>query len=64
MCRRVNCNTCGKPTWAGCGAHVEQVLGNVPKSERCQCREQASAGTGAAPGAEGNRSIFSRLFGR
>jgi len=39
MCRRTKCRACGKPTWAGCGAHVEQVLGDVPRSERCRCRE-------------------------
>jgi hypothetical protein len=39
MCRAVTCNSCAKPTWAGCGAHVEQVLGHVPKADRCQCRE-------------------------
>lgn len=36
MCRRVNCKICQRPTWAGCGAHVEQVLGDVPKAQRCQ----------------------------
>lgn len=25
MCRRVTCDTCGKPSWAGCGMHVETV---------------------------------------
>jgi len=30
MCRRVECRKCGRPTFAGCGAHVEQVLGDVP----------------------------------
>ena len=56
MCRRVTCDKCGKPTFAGCGAHIEQVLGDVPKSERCRCRAatavRASAGvapTAAAP---------------
>lgn len=39
MCRRVNCPKCGLPTYAGCGAHVEQVLADVPISKRCQCRE-------------------------
>jgi len=34
------CNQCGKPSWAGCGAHVENVLGDVPKNERCRCDEQ------------------------
>jgi hypothetical protein len=39
MCRRVNCPKCGRPTFAGCGAHVEQVLADVPATERCRCRE-------------------------
>ena len=37
MCQRVRCERCGRPTYAGCGAHVEQVLGDVPKEKRCQC---------------------------
>lgn len=36
MCRRVTCNECGKATFAGCGMHVEQVLGGVPQEQRCQ----------------------------
>lgn len=36
MCRAVNCRTCGKTTWAGCGQHVDQVLKNVPRTDRCQ----------------------------
>ncbi|MEZ4339155.1 MAG: hypothetical protein R3B82_21250 [Sandaracinaceae bacterium] len=40
MCVRVTCPQCSKPTYAGCGAHVEAVLGNVPKSERCRCHEK------------------------
>jgi hypothetical protein len=39
MCRKMTCKACGKPSWAGCGAHVEQVLGDVPKAERCKCNE-------------------------
>ena len=39
MCVRVTCPRCSKPTYAGCGAHVEAVLRNVPKSERCRCNE-------------------------
>lgn len=42
MCRQVSCQDCGKPTWAGCGAHVEMVLGHIPKDQRCQCREKGS----------------------
>jgi hypothetical protein len=50
MCQRVKCDRCGKPSWVGCGAHVEQVLGNVPLEKRCQCPRP--------------KSILSRLFGR
>ena len=39
MCRRINCGKCGKPTWAGCGQHVNQVLAGVPKAKRCNCAE-------------------------
>lgn len=39
MCRRVDCPKCGRPTYAGCGAHVEQVLADVPNAARCRCRE-------------------------
>lgn len=59
MCSRVNCSACGKPTFAGCGAHVENVLGDVPKDKRCRCREQpADAKAGQQP-----PSILRRLWG-
>jgi hypothetical protein len=58
MCQRVKCSSCGKPSYVGCGAHVEQVLGDVPAENRCRCREakqtQARAGGG----------LLQRLFGR
>jgi hypothetical protein len=38
MCMRTTCPTCKKPTYSGCGAHIEEVLGDVPKEKRCQCR--------------------------
>ena len=44
MCRRVTCERCGKPTFAGCGAHIEQVLADVPRTRRCQCQQDANAG--------------------
>ena len=44
MCRRTQCSTCGRPTYAGCGNHVEQVLADVPTQDRCRC----SADQGAA----------------
>lgn len=44
MCRRVTCKVCDQPTWAGCGAHVEQVLGDVPVDERCPRDHEAADG--------------------
>jgi len=35
MCQRITCPQCGKPSFAGCGRHVESVLGDVPPSQRC-----------------------------
>jgi len=43
MCRRVECRTCQRPTYAGCGAHIEQVLGDVEPSARCQCASRQEA---------------------
>jgi len=40
MCRRVECPHCKKPTYAGCGRHIEQVLGDVPREDRCACRDE------------------------
>ena len=37
MCHQVQCSRCGRPTWAGCGRHVEEALKGVPPAERCQC---------------------------
>jgi hypothetical protein len=54
MCRRVTCRECGKPTWTGCGAHVEQVLGDVPHDDRCSGDHDAASGGG----------LLARLFGR
>jgi hypothetical protein len=73
MCRRVECSKCGRPTFAGCGAHVEQVLGDVPPAARCRCREERAAERGKnerskntpAPAAsQGPRSWFKNLLGR
>ena len=54
MCRRVTCKKCGKPTYAGCGQHIEQVLAGVPKNQRCTRQH----GKDDAPGG----SILARLF--
>ncbi|KAI8639365.1 hypothetical protein BD408DRAFT_271135 [Parasitella parasitica] len=37
MCERTTCDQCKKPTWAGCGQHIEEALEGVPKEERCVC---------------------------
>jgi len=63
MCRRIDCRKCGRPTYAGCGMHVEQVLGNVPPGQRCRCREErATAASGTA--GPGLRSRLRALFGK
>ena len=55
MCRPVNCKTCGKTTWAGCGQHIDEVKRNVPADQWC-------------PGHDGDTTVsgglMSRLFGR
>lgn len=58
MCRRVTCSDCGRPTFAGCGQHIEQVLGDVPSAQRCQCRAERTA---RAPSSS---SWFARLVGK
>jgi hypothetical protein len=62
MCRRVECRKCGRPTFAGCGAHVEQVLGDVPGPERCQCRKDQPKAPSGAP--MGLRARLRALFGK
>ena len=57
MCRRVECEQCKKPSYAGCGMHVEQVLGSVPKESRCACREEKKEKTAQEP------SMLQKLFG-
>jgi hypothetical protein len=41
--------------------HVEQVLGNVPRAQRCRCREESAKKPAAD--AAGSRSWLRRLFG-
>ena len=52
MCHRVQCERCGKPTWAGCGKHIEQALAGVPREERCECPREEP------------KSLLSRILGR
>ena len=39
MCMPAKCRTCGKASYVGCGAHVEQVLRGVAAADRCTCRQ-------------------------
>jgi hypothetical protein len=59
MCRRVQCDECNKPSYAGCGNHVEQVLGDVPREERCSCRDNPKENAKGAT----EPSILRRIFG-
>ncbi|KAJ1982470.1 hypothetical protein H4R33_005018 [Dimargaris cristalligena] len=63
MCMRTTCSECNKPTYKGCGRHVEQVLGDVPMEQRCHCREdQAKKGaTGANPTQSTGESIVGKI---
>jgi hypothetical protein len=54
MCHKTTCRKCQKPTWAGCGQHVEQALKGVPKGSRCQ----GHANDPKEPG------FFSKLFSK
>jgi hypothetical protein len=55
MCRAVNCRTCGKTTWSGCGQHVARVKAGVPDDDWCAGHPQAPREGGG---------LFGRLFGR
>lgn len=59
MCQRVQCSSCGKPTYVGCGQHVEEVLGDVRREDWCRCREEKKVD---ASGSLTERLV--RLFGR
>lgn len=65
MCSRATCRTCGKPTWSGCGQHVESALAGVPAADRCQGHAKPSAdGASGASGAKKRGGFLSRLTGR
>lgn len=61
MCQRTTCRDCGKPSFAGCGRHVESVLGDVPEAERCRChaaQDRPTMGSGGPPMALGQLLDF------
>jgi hypothetical protein len=59
MCQRITCRQCGKPTFAGCGRHVESVLGDVAPAQRCQGHTEEDA---KPPGDEASSSALERFF--
>jgi hypothetical protein len=54
MCSRVMCRSCNKPTWSGCGNHIEEALAGVAKKDRCQCGSDTKNQSGG---------FFTKLFG-
>ncbi|HEX3610518.1 MAG TPA: hypothetical protein VHU88_02415 [Sporichthyaceae bacterium] len=52
MCHAVQCRTCGKIGWTGCGEHIEEALAGVPDEQRCP-------GHNPVPG-RGLRGLFNR----
>jgi hypothetical protein len=59
MCRAVTCRKCGKTTWAGCGQHVDQVMGGVPAAQRC-----AGHASGPAASSSSSGGWLRKLFAR
>lgn len=60
MCSPTRCRRCGKTTWSGCGNHVDQVMGDVPSSQRCRCSSDGPPEAGARkPG-----GLLGRILGR
>ena len=55
MCIATTCRRCKKPSWSGCGQHIEVALKGVPHSERCVC-DKSSKSLGAG--------FFAKLFGK
>ena len=54
MCSKVICRQCKKPTWSGCGEHIEEALFGIAEADRCQGHEGQVQKSG----------IFSKLFSR
>ncbi len=48
MCHAVRCRGCGKTTWAGCGAHADQVMARVRPEDRCACAPAEAPAAGGA----------------
>jgi hypothetical protein len=60
MCHQVMCDKCARPTWIGCGRHIEQALAGVPNHERCSCNQDFAP----ASNADSTEGPFVRFFRR
>ncbi|AES94813.1 hypothetical protein MtrunA17_Chr5g0403091 [Medicago truncatula] len=38
MCYRLECATCGKYTWGGCGKHLTTLYRSIDEGMHCMCR--------------------------
>ena len=54
MCSKVICRKCKKPTWSGCGEHIEEALHGVAIADRCPGHEKDVK----------QSALFSKLFKR
>lgn len=61
MCHQITCATCGKPTWEGCGEHIEYALKGVPLNERCSC-PRSNASKPNDP--QSQKGLLGRILGR
>ncbi|PSC75677.1 hypothetical protein C2E20_1094 [Micractinium conductrix] len=43
MCHKFVCVKCFKPTWVGCGKHIDYALDGVPEDNRCHCKPYTQA---------------------
>lgn len=59
MCHQVSCRICSRPTWSGCGNHIETALAGIPRSQRCPGHDSAEIAQYKA-----ENGLIKRLFGR
>lgn len=45
MCFKMACSACNRPTWAGCGAHIDSALAGIPLEDRCHCKKYTNQAT-------------------
>ncbi|KAG7035219.1 hypothetical protein SDJN02_02014 [Cucurbita argyrosperma subsp. argyrosperma] len=38
MCYLVECKTCNKTSWKGCGNHLPDLYNRIEKGKHCTCR--------------------------